>query len=64
MTFFKNEGIIKEIKSDQINCTAVVRFVKEDHAIKFVNSGKPIFNRSYIVYSLNESDPIPVNLIK
>ena len=52
-TFFKNEGPIKEIKTNPEDNSARVRFVKEEHAIKFVNSKKPIFNRSFIVYGLN-----------
>lgn len=32
--------------------------------MKFINSNKAIFNRSFITYSLNEKDVVPVELIK
>ena len=54
MTFFKNEGQIKEIKVNVESSSAMVRFIKEEVAVKFVNSNKAIFNRSFITYSLNE----------
>lgn len=34
--------------------SAVIKFVKEEHAAKFFKSNKIIFNRSYIVYGENE----------
>lgn len=54
MTFFKNEGQIKEIKVNHEESSAMVRFVKEENAMRFVNSKKAIFNRSFITYSFNE----------
>jgi hypothetical protein len=42
----------------------VVRFIKEENALRFINSKKPIFNRSFISYSLNEKDAVSAELIK
>ena len=42
----------------------MVRFVKEENAMKFVNSKKAIFNRSFITYSLNEKETVSPELIK
>ncbi len=64
MTFFKNEGPIKEIKVNSEDWSATVRFVKEEHATKFVNSNKAIFNRSFITYSLNEKDTVSADLVR
>lgn len=36
----------------------MVRFIKEEHALRFINSKKAIFNRSFIVYSLNSNEAI------
>ncbi|CAM6002638.1 unnamed protein product [Sphagnum balticum] len=44
--------------------SATVRFVKEEHATKFVNSNKAIFNRSFITYSLNEKDTVSADLVR
>jgi hypothetical protein len=44
--------------------TAVVRFIKEEHAIKFVNSKKAIFNRSFITYSLTDKEAVPAELVR
>ena len=37
----------------------MIKFVKEEHAAKFVKSNKIIFNRSYIIYG--ESEYLTVN---
>ena len=44
--------------------SATIRFAKEEDSIKFINSNKAIFNRSFITYSLNEKDLVPLELIK
>ena len=64
MTFFKNEGAIKEIRCNLEESSAMVRFHKEENAIRFTNSKKAIFNRSFITYSLSEKDPVPAELRK
>lgn len=64
MTFFKNEGQVREIKVNHEESSAIVRFSKEEDSIKFINSNKAIFNRSFITYSLNEKDAVPIHLLK
>ena len=64
MTFFKNEGMIKEIKVNNQEASAMVRFVKEENALRFINSKKAIFNRSFIIYSLNEKEVVSPEFIK
>lgn len=64
MTFFKNEGQIREIKVKHEENSATVRFIKEENAVRFVNSKKAIFNRSFITYSLTEKDSVPAELVK
>ena len=64
MTFFRNEGQVKEIKVRQDDNSAIVRFIKEEHAVKFVNSNKAIFNRSFITYSLSDKDTVPPELLR
>lgn len=64
MTFFKNEGQIKQIKVNHEESSATVRFVKEENAVKFINSKKAIFNRSFIIYSLNDKEPVLPELAK
>jgi hypothetical protein len=59
MTFFKNEGPVKEIRVNHEESSAVVKFIKEECAARFVNSKKDIFNRSFIVYSLNDKEVVP-----
>lgn len=53
-TFFKNYGSIKNIKVNEDKNSAIVRFHREQDALKFMNSKTKVFNRSYILYSLNE----------
>ena len=64
MTFFKNEGQIKEIKMNMEEHSAMARFVKEEHAMKFVNSKKAIFNRGFITYSLSDKETVPAELVR
>lgn len=64
MTFFKNEGQIKQIKVNHEDNSAVVRFTKEETALRFINSKKAIFNRSFITYSLNDKEAVAPELVK
>ena len=64
MTFFKNEGQIREIKVNHEESSAIVRFSKEEDSIKFSQSKKAIFNRSFITYSLNEKDIVPLDYVQ
>jgi hypothetical protein len=41
----------------------MVKFIKEECALRFVNSKKDIFNRSFIVYSLNDKEVVPEQLL-
>lgn len=63
-TFFKNEGQIKEIKVSPESSSAMVRFIKEEHAMRFVNSKKAIFNRGFITYSLSDKEKVDPELTK
>ena len=51
MTFFRNYGGIKNIKPTEENNSAIIRFEKEQDALRFVNSQALVFNRPYIVYN-------------
>lgn len=64
MTFFKNEGQIKEIKVNHEDSSAMVRFVKEENAMRFVNSGKAILNRTFITYGFNEKEEVSAELVR
>lgn len=58
-TVFRTYGSIKNIKVNEEKHSAVIRFHREQDALKFFNSKIKIFNRSYIVYSLNEDVEVP-----
>jgi hypothetical protein len=63
--FFNNaDGKIKDIKLNAEDNSAVVRYSREEDAIKFVNSKTSILNRSFIIYSLTENQPVPPELVK
>lgn len=51
MTFFRNYGGIKNIKTSDETNSAFVRFEKEQDALRFVNSQALVFNRPYIAYA-------------
>ena len=63
-TFFRTYGSIKNIKSNEEERTAVIRFDKEQDALKFINSKVKAFNRSFILYDLKQDFDVPEEMFK
>lgn len=64
MTYFKNEGPVKDIKINLEESSAMVRFVREESAIRFINSKKAVLNRECIVCSFNEKEVVPQEMVQ
>ena len=55
MTFFKTYGSIKNVKVNQESNSACIRFEREQDAFRFKSSENLVFNRSYIIYDIEEN---------